>query len=127
MKSGFWIVLIVAAVLAVAIWRQPPNAAQPIATAPVESPGAVQVVSLNCDTDKTFGVISGVVRNTGTAPLESLNVFLRVEGRVVSVPVLTMQMPVGSMGEFQYAIGQARAVNGCEVVSVQDQQGRALL
>lgn len=112
--------LVIAGLLVVGCTQQAPTPEPPVA-------GSAELVNLDCDTANSFGVISGVVRNTGQTVIEGATAFLVVDGSTVSAPVLTTRLPPGSLGEFMHSIGQARAVTECRVTSLQDSAGRDLL
>lgn len=95
--------------------------APPVAVTP---PGKVELVSLNCDTGRNFGLITLTVRNTGP-DLGYTKAFINVEGRVMNAPA--SPAAAGSLVTYDFAIGEARAVSSCDLVAVQDFQGRPLL
>ncbi len=88
---------------------------------------SVEVVSLSCDTYTNFGLVKGVVRNTGKAPIRSADVFVKIDGQMHTAPVLTFPLPPGAMGEFSVGLGGINPPAECDVVAVQDRHGRQLL
>jgi hypothetical protein len=112
------------AVLALAACQRPaPPAVAPAApAAPV-----IALVSLNCGSRASLGIIEGVIRNTGPDTIESPQAFLEVDGEVMAVPVTPLTLPAGSLGSFSAAPGGASDNHACRLVGVQDRAGRALL
>ena len=91
---------------------------------PAVAAGKVEVVSLDCDTANTFGVITLTVRNTGPA-LGFTKAFVSVDGRLMNG--VASEAAPGALVTYNFATGNARAVGSCELVAVQDYSGRSLL
>lgn len=86
---------------------------------------SVEVVELDCDPARHFGLIKLTVHNVSGRDLGFTKAFIRVDGRLMEG--VSSAGAAGALISYDFATGQARAVGSCELVAVQDQQGRSLL